>query len=195
MIEDQREYFNKTVESWAKEIDEAKWTAMNKIFAHLNIEKGSKVLDLACGAGVLYEMLKEMKLGKYTAVDISDEMLNVVRERYGAETVRLDFDQPCKLECDDYDHIILFNSIPHFENLNNLFENANKHMRETGSFTIAQVKSRAAIKAHHKKIGYELGRDAIPSHEVLKELAKRHGFEIRLTEDDTYFIVVFDRTN
>jgi len=46
------------------------------------VQAGEKVLDLGCGNGRLFTMLKEKKI-EYLGVDSSDKIINIAREKYG----------------------------------------------------------------------------------------------------------------
>lgn len=72
-IGNQREYFNNTYEK-RKEISEEKGSIINKAINIFGISEGDSVLDVASGTGVLYTVLKNMRLSNYVALDISENM-------------------------------------------------------------------------------------------------------------------------
>ncbi len=185
-IKNQKEYFDETYESW-KEVSDEKGRIINKTINMLEISEGDSLLDVASGTGVLYAALKHLRLSNYVALDISENMLNELKSLYPeAKTICDDFDKEIKLE-DKFDYIIIFNSIPHFENLNIVFSNASRHLKAGGIFAIVHSKTRDGLKQHHKSIGYNLGRDAIPNDITLYELAGRNGFKDCIVNDEDFF--------
>lgn len=185
-IKNEKEYFNETYESW-KEVSDEKGRIIYKTINMLEISEGKSLLDVASGTGVLYTVLKHQKLNNYVALDISENMLNELKSLYPeAKTICGDFDKEIILG-DNFDYIIIFNSIPHFKNLNIVFSNACRHLKTGGVFAIVHSKTRYGLKQHHKSIGYDLGRDAIPNDDTLYELAKKFDFKDCIVKDEDFF--------
>lgn len=185
-IKNQKEYFNETYESW-KEVSDEKSRIINKTINKLGISEGDSFLDVASGTGVLYAFLKQLKLSNYVALDISENMLTELKSHYpGVKAICCDFDKETKLE-DKFDYIIIFNSIPHFENLNMVFSNASRHLKVGGIFAIVHSRTREGLKQHHKSIGYSLARDAIPSDITLYELVERYEFNDCIVTNEDFF--------
>lgn len=186
IIENQKEYFNDTYEKW-KEISDKNASIINRTINILGISKGNSVLDVASGTGVLYTALKHMQLSNYVALDISENMLLELKHLYPeVTTICNNFDKVVELE-GKFDYIIIFNSIPHFENLDIVFLNAKKHLKVGGIFAIVHSKTRDELKEHHKRIGYNLGREAIPNNGTLYELVRKYGFREDIVIDDDFF--------
>ncbi|MBI6872124.1 class I SAM-dependent methyltransferase [Clostridium aciditolerans] len=185
-IKNQKEYFNNTYERW-KEISNEKDNIINKTVNALGISKGDSVLDVASGVGILYTALKYKQLSNYIALDISEKMLEGLKTLYPeAKTICTDFDKEVELG-EEFDYIIIFNSIPHFKNLDIVFSNAKKHLKSGGIFAIVHARTREGLKEHHKKIGFNLGREAIPSDDILDKLVKKYDFKESIIEDEDFF--------
>ena len=185
-IKNQREYFNDTYEKW-KEISDEKASIINKAINILGISEGHSVLDVASGTVVLYRVLKNMHLSNYVALDISENMLKQLQHLYPeAKTICDNFDENMDLER-KFDYVLIFNSIPHFENLNIVFSNAKNHLKIGGIFAIVHSKTPRELKEHHKRIGYNLGREAIPNNDTLSELVKKYEFREDIVRDDDFF--------
>ncbi|MCB2299267.1 class I SAM-dependent methyltransferase [Clostridium tagluense] len=185
-IKNQKEYFNNTYEKW-KEISDEKGSIINKAINILGISEGHSVLDVASGTGVLYSVLRNMHLSNYVALDISENMLKELQQLYPkTKTICDDFDKDMDF-AETFDYILIFNSIPHFENLNIVFSNAKKHLKNGGIFAIIHSKTRKELKEHHKRIGYNLGREAIPDDDTLYELVAKYEFREVIVRDDDFF--------
>ncbi|GMQ64456.1 class I SAM-dependent DNA methyltransferase [Vallitalea maricola] len=186
-IKNNKEYFNNQYKEWINTVDENKLRIMKKSIELLNIDKNHKILDVACGIGVLYPLLKDIPVKDYMAIDISEKMLEEFAKRYCNVKMKLyNFEEPIKLD-EEFDYIIIFNSIPHFENLNGVFLNARNNLKHGGKLSIIHTRTRLGISEHHKKIGYSLGRDAIPKDSTLKTLCDKYRFQIDKILDDEFF--------
>lgn len=185
-IRDQKEYFNKTYKSW-KGVSDEKGRIISQTIERLGITEDSSVLDVASGTGVLYGALRGRSLCNYVALDISENMLKELKDLYPeAKAICGDFDKEIVLG-DSFNYIIIFNSIPHFENLDTVFDNASSHLKSGGTFAIVHSRTRDGLKQHHRSIGYDMGRPAIPEDSVLLEAAGRFGFKDCEISDDEFF--------
>lgn len=185
-IENQKKYFNETYESW-KAVSAEKGRIINETVNKLAISEGASLLDVASGTGVLYSALRHLGLSNYVALDISENMLEELKALYPeAKIICDDFDKEIELE-DKFDYIIIFNSIPHFKNLNIVFSNASRHLKNGGIFAIVHSKTRDGLKRHHESIGYNLGRDAIPSDIDLYGFVEENKFKDCIIEDEDFF--------
>lgn len=186
-ISDQKEFFNKHYKPWTGSISTEKFNIMKESINLLGISKNDSVLDVACGTGVLYEVLKDIDLNDYVAIDISEKMLEQFNKVFPNVNTRcLNFDKRIELN-KKFDYIVIFNSIPHFENMDIVFENAEKLLNTGGKFAIIHGRTRKGLKEHHKKIGFNLDREAIPTNSTLIELSKKHNFHNVVIKDTDFF--------
>jgi 2-polyprenyl-3-methyl-5-hydroxy-6-metoxy-1,4-benzoquinol methylase len=112
------------------------------ITKNILIEKGSKVLDLACGAG-RHSVLFAKNGFDVTAVDISDNLLNVARKTAAELELKIDFIKSDlrKFHTAEKFHLIinLFTSFGYFENddeNNEVIKIAFQHLVDNGYFII-----------------------------------------------------------
>lgn len=131
---------------------------INKILDNGGIEKGIRVLDVACGTGVLFP--DYIKRGAaVTAVDISPEMVKIAKNNFPQINVicgdveEIDFAQK-------FDSVMIYNDFPHFPNPQRLIEKLSTLLREGGRLSVAHGMSREALLKHHsgkaKKVSIEL---------------------------------------
>ncbi|MBU3114467.1 class I SAM-dependent DNA methyltransferase [Clostridium lacusfryxellense] len=189
MIKDNNEiFFNDIAKDWNKDIPIINYKIARAIIENLHIGPGCSVLDAACGTGILYSILENKSLFQYVGIDISGKMIEEFRNNYPlADLRKADFESKVLLEI-PFDYIIIFNSIPHFNNLDAIFENAYNNLNSEGKFIIAHSKTRQGLKEHHSRIGFVSDKkNPIPTDEQLLECCKIHGFSDLTIVDIDYF--------
>lgn len=131
---------------------------INKILDNGGIEKGVRVLDVACGTGVLFP--DYIKRGAVvTAVDISHEMVKIAKKKFpDINIICGDFEEIDFAE--KFDSVMIYNAFPHFPNPQKLIEKLSTLLREGGRLSVAHGMSREALQKHHsgkaKKVSLEL---------------------------------------
>jgi len=113
-----KEFFNSMAEKWDSicHHDENK---INEILDLVNIKKGSKVLDVGTGTGVMIPFLTSRvgDNGEIVAVDIADKMIEFARKKYNDSNVHFVVGDVFTLELPEehFDAIICYSVFPHFE--------------------------------------------------------------------------------
>lgn len=98
------------------------------------------------------------------------------------------YDFEDKLELDKkFDYIVIYNSIPHFSNLDEVFQNVQRLLKKGGTFAIIHGKTRERLNQHHIKIGYNHGREPIPLDTTLQKLVNRYHMKELTIRDVEYF--------
>ena len=111
---------------------------------------GKRVLDVACGTGVLFPDYLARNVAHVLAVDISEEMVKIAREKFP--------EAPITVQCMDaqqlpgelrFDCIMIYNAFPHFPDPEGLIRELAARLAPGGTLTVAHGMSRAAIDARH----------------------------------------------
>lgn len=123
---------------------------IGKIFDGAGVKAGARVLDVACGTGVLFPDYLARQVESVTAVDISEEMVKIAREKFpDAPITVLCADVETMAEAGEFDCIMVYNAFPHFPEPARLIESLARRLKSGGTLTVAHGMSRAAIDAHH----------------------------------------------
>ncbi|MFA6941125.1 MAG: alpha/beta fold hydrolase [Clostridiaceae bacterium] len=188
-----RDSFNKMA-GYKENIQDRTKAVAKDVIDRLDLNPNTSALDVGCGTGILYPLIKG-KGARYTGIDISGNMVKEFLSVYPeADVSNQDFEENI-LYNDSFDYVIIFNSIPHFNNLEGVFKNAFNNLKSGGSFIIAHSKTRLQLKEHHKKINYKSLKEPIPSDEKLMELTIKYGFISAKIEDDKYFYFSCEKRN
>jgi ubiquinone/menaquinone biosynthesis C-methylase UbiE len=184
----QVDLFNEVANEWNKNIPEKNYKIAINMIEKFEIKEKSSVLDVACGTGILFSILKEKNLHKYVGIDISENMVKEFLKEHSKADVRVDDFQRKLLLEHSFDYIIIFNSIPHFDDLDLVFENAYNNLNDNGTFIIAHCKTREELKTHHRNIGYISNKkEPIPIDSSLLFFSKKYEFTEINIEDEDYF--------
>ncbi len=140
------------------------------IFTMLGNIRGKKILDVGCGAGRLIKFLKNGGVAAISAVDLSDEMLKIVRKKFpevGAEKADI---RSLPFADKEFDMVIATFVIVHLDTLDEAFDEVYRVLKDNGVFIMTNVNQRKPPKLKTKngetiviKSAYHRPKDVIES--------------------------------
>ena len=140
-------FFDRCAPSWDAEMIRSD-RIIGEILDLGGVRPGARVLDVACGTGVLFPDYLARGVGSLTAIDISPEMVRIAREKFPAVKVLCGDAETAELG-GTYDAVMIYNAFPHFPDPEALFAALSRHLAPAGRLTVAHGMSRAAIDRHH----------------------------------------------
>lgn len=120
------------------------------ILDNAGVGSGMRVLDVACGTGVLFPDYLA-RGASVTGIDISPEMARIAAEKFASEprvqvlcgdVEEAVFSQP-------FDVVMVYNAFPHFPDPARLIARLGRLVKPGGCLSVAHGMSRAAIDSHH----------------------------------------------
>ncbi len=120
------------------------------ILDNAGVGPGMRVLDVACGTGVLFPDYLA-RGASVTGIDISPEMARIAAEKFAGEprvqvlcgdVEEAVFSQP-------FDVVMVYNAFPHFPDPARLIARLGRLVKPGGRLSVAHGMSRAAIDGHH----------------------------------------------
>lgn len=157
---------------------------INKILKNGGIEKGVRVLDVACGTGVLFpDYIKRGAL--VTAVDISPEMVKIARSKFPEINIICgDVEEIAFSE--EFDAIMIYNAFPHFPDPERLIKNLSGLLRKGGRLSVAHGMSREALLKHHNERARDVSLE-LPVAEALAKIFEPYiNVDVIISDDDMY---------
>ncbi len=163
---------------------------IGRILDNAAVREGSRVLDIACGTGVLIGDYLRRGVKSVTAVDISSEMIRIAREKFPQENVQFVCgDAETAPLGEGFDAIVIYNAFPHFPDPERLIAHLSSLLAPGGHLTVAHGSSRAAIDAHHHGAASHVSNGLMEA-DALAAIFARH---LRVTDiistDEMYQIV------
>ena len=149
-------FFNRLAPGWDADL-QTNDQIIGKILDGACVTRGKRVLDVACGTGVLFPYYLA-RGAEVTAIDIAPEMARLAAEKFPqvqvlcsdveeTELARIDpGDVP---DPNPFDCIVVYNAFPHFPEPARLISHLASMLAAGGTLTVAHGMSRAHIDAHH----------------------------------------------
>lgn len=163
---------------------------IGRILDNAKVTAGSRVLDIACGTGVLIGDYLRRNVESVTAVDISPEMVRIAREKFPQENVTVlcgDASQahfPALFDC-----IVIYNAFPHFPEPDCLIAHLAELLTTGGTLTVAHGFSRKALDAHHAKTARSVSNGLLPVETLAEIFAKHLTVTVQISNDAMYQVV------
>lgn len=163
------------------------------ILDNAGVRAGSRVLDVACGTGVLIPDYLARGVESVTAIDISPEMVKIAQGKFNQPNVRIMCGDVMAADIGgDYDAIVIYNAFPHFAEPDKLVEILSDKLKKGGRLTVAHGMSRERIDAHHKGAASKVSNGLMEA-EKLADIFNRYINTIEVISDDKMYQVVGER--
>lgn len=189
-----REFFNSMAEKWDSTVRHDKGK-IEEILNRVALKKGGSVLDVGTGTGVMIPFLHSYvgNTGSIIAVDISEKMIEVAKNKFCFENVDFISEDVLEMELpvDYFDCVMCYSMFPHFEDKRAAIEKLAKHIKKEGKFVICHSQSRTAINNLHKEASEAVKNDRLPTAEKIMEYYHNAAIEtISVVDNEKMFFVI-----
>lgn len=158
-------FFNALAPGWDAE-REVREEVLEDILDRAGIVPGCRVLDVACGTGVLLPYYLRRDAAHVTGVDLSPEMIRLAAEKHRDPRISLLAGDAQTMELDVYDCIVILNALPHFLDPEALTARLARHLVPGGRLTIAHDRPRQVINSHHDRTASQVSRGLPPAEDT-----------------------------
>lgn len=153
------------------------------------VTPGKRVLDAACGTGVMIPFYLDRGADSVIGCDLSPKMADIARQKFPQENVRIicgdveetDFGE--KFDC-----IVIYNALPHFNDPARLIGRLSTLLNPGGILTVAHGACRAEINSHHQAHAARVSRELMDANE-LADIFARTLHVTNLISDDKMYLV------
>ena len=181
------EFFDRWAKDWDADMirDEGK---IRFILDAARIAPGARVLDVACGTGVLFPDYMARGASHVTAVDISPEMARIAGEKAAGTCIRVLCGDAQALDLPGgYDCCVIYNAFPHFAEPEKLIERMANLLRTGGTLCIAHGMSLAALQKHHER-ARNVSRDMFTAEELSDMLSPYFDILTRVSDEEKFVV-------
>ncbi|MBR5438289.1 MAG: methyltransferase domain-containing protein [Clostridia bacterium] len=179
------DFFDKLAPCWDA-VNLQNEEVVSEILSRGGIRKGIKVLDVACGTGVLFPNYAAIGV-KVTGIDISSEMVKRAKEKFPeaevicADVLEYSFE-------DKFDAIMIYNAFPHFAEPEKLIEKLSALMGKSGRLTVAHGISEEELEKCHSGSAKNVSVSLVKK-EVLAEMMSRwFDVDVMISDDRMYMV-------
>lgn len=147
-----------------------------------NINPGDKVLDVACGTGIIDKHLLKLGAKNVVAIDLSENMIAIAKSKNSDENLQYEIADFYDFSEGDFDKIVIYNAYPHFTDTQAFLTAINNNLKKGGEFSIIHSDPPSVINARHSGEAKNVSKDLESADEeanIFKEL-----FDIVQTVDD-----------
>lgn len=181
-------FFNSLADGWDKQ-QITNDDIINTILNNADINKESRILDVACGTGVMIPYYLERGAASVTGVDISPAMIEKACAKF--QDARVGF-ICADAETDDigsgYTAIMIYNAFPHFSDPDKLLSHLCSLLAPGGTITVAHGSSREEIDAHHHGAAAHVSDGLMPA-EQLRCMMSKYAEPTSMISDETMYLV------
>jgi len=160
---------------------------LNDIVEQLNVKKGMDIIDLGCGTGVLFDMLRRKvgDNGSVTGVDFSFEMARKALCNFPFPNINVVDADAISLPFADssFDMAVAFAAFPHFSNQQKALDETHRVLKKNSKLYIIHLISSRELTEMHQKIGGVVAEDHIPPEDKLRKMFEDSKFKDVVIED------------
>jgi len=167
---------------------------INSILDNASVSEGKEVLDVACGTGILIPDYLARKVKSVTAVDISQNMVNIAQSKFNQENVKI---LCADVEVVNFEHqfdcIVVYNAFPHFPDPENLIRVLASHLKSGGTLTVAHGMSKEQIDRCHSGEAKRVSNGLMTETELAAIFEKYLEVVIKISNETMYQVVGYMR--
>lgn len=186
-------FFDQLANSWEAMERPDMLARLTDIITGLGIPPAARVLDVGCGAGVLFGLLRPLlgKDGWLVGLDISRRMLRHAVARGGADLcIQADAEHP-PLRDRTFDWIICNAVFPHFTDSVATLRALRRCLTSNGTLVICHANGREAINAIYRQAGGAVAQDCLPDPAALTVLLRQAGLHpVHVVDSTDRYVVI-----
>ena len=187
--QDVMDFFDRCAPNWDAELIRNE-TAIAAILDCGGIRPGIRVLDVACGTGVLFPDYLKRQVASVTAIDLSPEMVKIARSKFPQIDVRCG-DAETAVFPHAFDAVMVYNAFPHFPDPQRLIRRLAAQLRPGGRLTVAHGMSRAEIDRRHSGPASRISL-GLPHEDALAALfAPFLTVDVKISDTEKYLVSGF----
>lgn len=180
-------FFDRLAPGWEKDlvVDTEK---INAILDTAGVRAGTKVLDVACGTGVLFPFYQQRHVAGVLAVDISPEMAKIA----AGHAV-----PPIRVVCNDietmqpvnaYDCCVVYNAFPHFADPAGLVEQLSHWLKPGGRLTVAHSMGIEQLNRHHAGSAAKVSMAMLPAADLAEIFSQWFAVDTAISDEGKYLV-------
>ena len=182
-------FFDKLAQEWDLRFTTEDLERLTHIVDRLGVEPGMDILDLGCGTGIMFDLLRRLvgPEGSVTGIDFSIEMAVKAHRNFPFANVSVVDGDASLLPFKDavFDMAVAFASFPHFSNQHEVVHEIHRVLSNGARCYIIHLVSSAQINEFHHRLGGIVEHDKMPAAENLRAMFADSRFQDVKIHDHT----------
>lgn len=183
-----KDFFNNLALDWDNQ-SKGDPEKLERIFKTAELKENSKILDIACGTGVLEEFLLPHNPKSILAVDLAENMIEKAKSKYDDPRIKFLCENVFNINNEKFDFIIIYNAFPHFLEPEKFIDHVSSLLDTDGKLVICHGMGRKPLNDHHKRTANEISLGLKPAAEVAKIIEDK--FNIKNITDEEHIYIVY----
>lgn len=175
-----QEFFDRLAGEWDLSFTAEDLERLTRVVNRLQITVGYDIIDLGCGTGILFDMLRRRvgDDGTVTGVDFSLQMADRAHRNFPFENVNVVDADAIALPFRDarFDMAIAFSSFPHFSDHAKALSEIRRVIKPGAAIHIIHLMSSKEISEMHHRVGGAVAHDELPGITEMTKLLNAAGF-------------------
>ncbi|MGG7076721.1 class I SAM-dependent methyltransferase [Clostridium sardiniense] len=182
-----REFFDNLASDWDRRSNHE---YIEDIIRKIDIHENSKILDVACGTGILEEYLLKYNPKEILGVDISKNMIEIAKEKNNDKRVEYLCEDIFNIEAGEWDFIIVFNAFPHFIDKEKFLSHLSKLLKKGRKLIICHNFGRKSIDKIHENMSKSISSQLISGKELVKITPVSLKEKLVIDNDKIYLVIL-----
>lgn len=188
-----RDFFDSKASQW-DELANDDLVRVRSLFKRIPVKVGDRVLDCACGTGVVTGLLRDMCQAEVIGVDIAPQMIEIAKRKYeGREGICFQVGDFLEMRNGRFDLIVIYNAYPHFIHPEELAEALARNLNDGGRFALVHSIGRKALEGHHHGLNAAISRDIGSPEEEARFFEGRFHMGVLEEGADFYLVTGWNR--
>ena len=161
---------------------------LGEILDLAGIAAGCRVLDVACGTGVLVPYYLERGAVQVTGVDLSPEMIRLAAAKCQDSRAAFLAGDVLALDLGVFDRVVVLNALPHYPDPEALAARLADRLAPGGRLYFAHDRPRQDINRHHSRTAGEVSRGLPPAEETAAWLRRYLAVDAVVEDGEKYVV-------
>jgi len=174
MHDPHQDFFDLLAAEWDLMFTAEDMERLSHIVDQLDVHPGQDVVDLGCGTGILFDMMRRKvgSKGSVTGVDFSLQMVLKAHRNFPFSNVTVVDADVVALPFSDnsFDLGVAFSAFPHFSDKQQAVDEVHRVLKSGAKFYIIHLTSSKELSDMHHQIGGVVANDEIPPEDRLVQI-------------------------
>ncbi len=180
-MDNRREYFESFADDWDKNFTAEDLEFLTFLIDTFNLKSGNRVVDLGCGTGVLFDIIRRRvgDSGMVVGVDFSSRMAHKALQNFpfrNCFAIDADVEQ-LPLQSGYFHLAVSFASFAHFAHPDRVIAEVARVLQPGAPFHIIHLLGSRELARHHHHAGGPVAHDVLPSADKMNEMFRSAGFD------------------